>query len=646
MTHRIAAICLLAFCLAGPAVAAPEAAAGEADTLRRDYLAALSAVRANETARFKALYEKLDGYVLRNYLQYEYLKDRVDATPAATLRQFLQDNEYTPLADMLRAKWLRQLAARGEWKTFMNEYAEIADEPELSCTQLGRRLHTGEQQAQVMARIESVWLTGRKLPGACEPVFAAWRKAGHMTTDKVWERIRLAMEARNLTLAGDLAGYLPAAERAWVARWQAMYRDPVRELDAINYPVDTPVARMIVRHGVVRLAHRDPEEAMRRWQELKQDHQFFGEDEDYVLRYLGILAAQHHLPVALPWLSAVSVQPDDRSLQLWRVKAALRAGEWDTAQRFIAALPTEEARSPRWRYWTARIQEIKGEKRRAKDAYAGLARGRDYYGFLAADRIGADYSMQHQSIEATPDELGTMRTRPGVRAAGELYAVGQIPEARRQWSWAIRDMNNRDLQLAAMVARDWGWHDRAIYTIALSDHPHDLELRFPVLYRELIEAAAAQSAIDPGWIYGVVRQESAFVVDARSEAGALGLMQLMPATGRMTGRKLKLPVRNHQALLNIETNVRLGVSYLKEVLERNKGHQVLATAAYNAGPNRISDWMPAQALDADVWVETIPYSETRGYVQNVLAYTAVYDYRLGQKPTRLSARMPAVVPSQ
>lgn len=616
------------------------------ETQRRDYQAALAALRARDLGRYQALFSRLDGYVLQPYLQYEFLKDRVETAGPATLRKFLEQNDHTPLAEALRARWLHRLAARGDWRTFMAEYSDIADEPELLCLYLGRRVRASERQAGLMARIERLWLTGKRLPDACNPVFAAWRKAGHMSADKVWERIGLAMEARNVSFASELASYLPPTERPWVRRWQAMYRDPVRGLDAIDYEVDTPVARRIVTHGVVQLAYRDPEAAMARWQTLKGEYQFFGEDEDYVLRYLGILAAQHHLPVALPWLAAVSVRPDDRNLQLWRIKAALRAGEWETAGRFIAALPEQEARLPRWRYWTARIEEAKGEKRQAAEIYGALARERDYYGFLAADRIGAEYSMQHQSIAVTSDELAAMQARPGVRAAGELYALGQVSDARRQWAWTIREMNNRELQTAAVVARDWGWHDRAIYTVALSDHMHDLELRFPLLYRELVQAAATEYTIDPGWIYGVVRQESAFVADARSTAGALGLMQLMPATGRLVGRKLKLPVRSTQALLNIETNLRLGASYLKEVLERNRGHQVLATAAYNAGPNRIPSWMPEKPLDADVWVETIPYSETRGYVKNVLAYTAVYDYRLGVQPTRLSARMPVVAPVQ
>jgi soluble lytic murein transglycosylase len=173
----------------------------------------------------------------------------------------------------------------------------------------------------------------------------------------------------------------------------------------------------------------------------------------------------------------------------------------------------------------------------------------------------------------------------------------------------------------------------------------DLDVRFPVLYRELIEANAAEQGLDPGWIYGVVRQESAFVVDARSPVGALGLMQLMPATGRFAGRKYNIAVRSNQALLDIQNNLKLGASYLKEVLTRNRGNQTLATAAYNAGPNRVNSWLPATPLDAEIWVETIPFNETRDYVKNVLAYTAVYEHRLGQRPVRLQARMPVIAPT-
>ena len=378
---------------------------------------------------------------------------------------------------------------------------------------------------------------------------------------------------------------------------------------------------------------------------MKQDHQFFGEDDNYVLRWLGIIAAQRHLPIALDWLSAVSATADDKTLHLWRLKAALRFGEWDHAKRFIAALSEEERNENQWRYWRARILEETGEVEKAHTEFRKLAKERGYYSFLAADRIDEPYSLQHRSIEVTPEEVSAVLAKPGIAMAQELYTLGETVPARRQWNWTARNLNNRELQVAAVIANHWGWHDRAILTVSKSDHLDDLDLRFPILYRDLVEANAEETGIDSGWIYGVMRQESAFVEDARSGAGALGLMQLMPRTGRITGRRLNLKIRSNRAILNVENNLRLGTSYLKNVLQRNNGHQVLATASYNAGPNRVKKWLPDEdALDADVWVDTIPFYETREYVKNVMAYAAVYNLRLKAELIRLRERMPDVPP--
>jgi soluble lytic murein transglycosylase len=660
MTARTLRLVLALVALLGAAASA--ASTPSLDEQRADYLAALEALRAGQSARARALADKLHDYILHGYLEYELLKDNVTTTPPAELHGFLERNSHAPIADAVRKKWLRHLAARGEWTLFLVEYRPFDDEsaaapspargvrhgpigdPELQCLRLDHLLRVSQQQAELMAEIETLWRTPRRLPPPCDAVFAAWRKAGHMTAEKVWERIRLAMEDRQLTFAGELARYLDPKERIWVSRWIAMYRDPVAELANLHYPVETPVARMIVRHGVVRLAYRDPDEAMRQWEALKAKYQVFGEDDNYVLRHVGILAAQDNRPAALKWLAAVSAEPGDETLQLWRVRAALRAGDWAMARSFVAALSEEQQKSPQWRYWKARILDKTGEPKEAERLYASLARERNYYGFLAADRLRTDYSMQHVSIEVAPTELAAMLARPGIAMAKELYLLGLIAEARRQWSFSTRHMNNRELQVAAVVAREWGWHDRAILTVARSDHQDDLELRFPVLYRDMIESNASEYGIDAGWIYGVVRQESAFVVDARSPVGAVGLMQLMPATGQITGRKLRLNVGSPRALLDVENNLRLGASYLKEMLHRHGDNQVLATAAYNAGPNRVASWLPDERVDAQIWVESIPYNETRDYVKNVLAYSAVYDYRLGVRPTRLSSRMPPVAP--
>jgi soluble lytic murein transglycosylase len=629
----------------GLALLAGAAVAGDEDQQRRDYVAAHDALQAGNYSRYRALRQRLDGYVLRGYLDYEDLRRRLGTASTAEVSAYLEHHSQAPHSDIIRQRWLRLLAARGDWPTFHRHYQDIQDDPELACLRLQNLLRTSETQASLMTEIGELWRTGKRLPGTCNPVFAAWKKAGHMSADRVWERIRLAMEHRRPSLANELAHYLDPADHVWVARWVAMHHNPPAELDRLRYPVETTVARMVVRHGIVRLAMRDPAEAVRRWQAIKQRHQMFGEDDNYVYRHVGIIAAQRHMPEALAWLSLVAAEPADEHLHLWRVRAALRAGEWETARRFIAALPEEQQREGRWVYWKARSLEVGGKKRDAERLYRVLARERSYYGFLAADRLQAEYAMQHTPVAATPEEVSALLAKPGIQMAQELYRLGHILDARRQWNWIIQRLNNRELAVAAVLASQWGWHDRAILTASRSQHQDDLELRFPVLYRGEIEANAAAQGLDPGWVYGVVRQESAFVVDARSPVGALGLMQLMPATGRMTGRRLNIPIRGRESILNIDNNLRLGTGYLKEVLQRNQGHQTLATASYNAGPHRVTTWLPDEkAIDAEIWVETIPFNETRDYVKNVLAFAAVYDHRLGIRPTRLQLRMPLVEP--
>lgn len=612
---------------------------------RENFRKAEHALKKRQYGQYYKLLQKLDGYILKNYLEYSYLKKRIAITPEVVLQQFIDNNKHTPLSLKLQENWLHYLARKKDWQNFHAVYDESTRSKKLKCYRLNNLIKSSYEQAPLMAEVQELWLTGKRLPSACNPVFKAWQKAGHMTDDLIWARIKLAMDKRSISLARSLGKLLPKRERKWVRRWEAVHWKPARELRRINYPVETPVARNIVKHGVIRLAYRDPEAAMAQWQTLSKKFRFFPEDENRVYRMLGVLAAQWHLPVALDWLGKVAATPDDERLRVWQINAALRAGEWHTARHYLSALPEQLKKENQWQYWLARVEEESGHWKLAQPIYAKLSRIRSYYGFLAADRLDLDYDMQHQKIKAAHGEAQALGSRPGIKAAKELYYLGKTVDARRQWNYLIKKMNNRELQIAAVVAREWGWYDRAIYTVNKSDHLDDLDLRFPVLHRNLVQANADRTGIDAEWIYGVMRQESAFVADARSPAGALGLMQLMPRTGRQVGRKLKMRIRNNATILKIENNLKLGASYLKTVLDGKKGNQVLATASYNAGPHRVKRWLPDnQILPADVWVDSIPYDETRNYVKNVLGYTAVYEHRLGGKPTRLFDRMPSVEP--
>jgi soluble lytic murein transglycosylase len=272
-----------------------------------------------------------------------------------------------------------------------------------------------------------------------------------------------------------------------------------------------------------------------------------------------------------------------------------------------------------------------------------LAGERDYYGFLAADRVGQVYRFGHDAVPFTETDLAAAEALPGIARARELLRVGLTIDARREWRDAIRDLDDRQLEIAAVLAGRWGWHDRAIVTVARADHFDDLDLRFPLVYQDLVLSNARATGLDPAWVYGVMRQESAFWEDARSRSGALGLMQLMPSTARETARRLRERVDDVYDLLSPPKNIRLGVAYLRRVLDRFDGHQGLATAAYNAGPGRVRSWLPgSHPLAADIWVDTVPFNETRGYVKRVMAYTAIYEHRLERPVRPLKGRLPPV----
>ncbi len=636
---------MLAFSLALGVLAPRSAAAPDIEAQRRDYFAARQALANDDRERFQQLYQRLEGYVLRDYLHYAWLKERLAETPAAEIEAFLARSTYAAFNPGLRAKWLAALAGDGQWDRFMNEYRPGLGDVGVDCLRLQHLLQAEAAASAPAADIERLWLTDERLPSECDPVFSRWHEAGYLTESLVWRRIEQLMEAYRPNFAGELGQrYLGAAGRDWLRRWQQMHRDPVRALRALDYPLDDARARRIVKHGIARLGARDPQAAMAEWERVSARYPALASEHNDVLRRLGILAAQRHLPVAVAWLFALPDDPRDVELQLWRLRAALRAGAWQHVRRLVDSLDVSARDERLWWYWTARAMERTGDDVKARQLFALLAQNRHYYGFLAADRLGVAYAMQHEALGERAEEVRTLDTQPGLQASRELYAVGELEEARRQWNFSIARLSPRALETAAVLAHNWGLYDRAIYTLSRVGQANDVDLRFPLLYRGMVDASAREHAIDPSWIYGVMRQESAFVVDARSSAGALGLMQLMPHVGRATAKRLRFEITGEDGLLEVQTNLRLGAAFLKNMLRRYDGHQALATAAYNAGPSRVKTWLPTEgAMDADIWIETIPLEETRAYVKNVLAFSVVYDYRLRRDPVRICTRMPPIV---
>ncbi len=609
---------------------------------RELFLEARSALAAGDRATYLDLLKAVRDYPLVGYLRYEDLENRLADATDEEIEVFLEIYGDSPISGRLRNDWLARLAAQGRWDKYLEVY-QGDQGAELQCYRLQALLQTGKRAA-ALDSVDALWMNGHPRPSACEPVFSAWREEGRMTADKVWRRIRLAVGDGQWGLVGYLSTFLSPEDRRWVEVWRRVDRDPGDGLKQHELQGSEPLGREIIAYGLHRLAQHDAEGAQGRWQEISASHRFPVSESTAVERDIALHAAYQHHPRAAEWLAAV--RGDDATLRTWRVRAALRGQDWNEALRWIATLTPEEQRQEEWRYWKGRALSAVGREAVARPDLEPLSATRDYYGFLAADWLKRPYALQDRPIAYTEAELRAVESMPGITRARELLTVGMTVDARREWHEATRDLDSRRLQFAAVLARRWGWLDQAILTVARSEHFDDLGLRFPVAHQEIVLENAGVQSLDAAWVYGILRQESAFWTDARSGAGAIGLMQLMPSTAAETARRLDERLRDSYELVDPARNIRLGSAYLKRVLDAFNGHEVLATAAYNAGPRRVRRWLPdARPLPADIWVDTIPLSETRKYVKHVLEYTAVYGERLGQQLKRLADRMPPVPPN-
>jgi soluble lytic murein transglycosylase len=615
---------------------------------RARFLQAEEALERGNVRRFNRLRDELEDYPLHPYLVYADITRRLGTAKPDEIEAFLDRYADTPLTWQLRSRWLNQLARRGHWDKFLDVY-EPSVSTRMRCQWL-RALINANRADEAMPHVQTLWLAGRSQPPACDPVFKAWRRAGYLTRDLVWERIALAVRAGRPSLASYLTRYLDAHERPLAEAWLGVRQQPARVLRVARANGDPEIVEAILVYGVERLARRDPEQAANIWAQLRTHFAFSASAVGTVHRRLGLSYAYAHEPQALYWLNAIPESEMDDRAREWRILSSMNHGEWRQAFEHLldqsGANLAPNASSPRWRYWTARALEAMDWHDDADAMYAELARERSYYGFLAADRIGHDYQLNHRTLEYSDHELRLLAAEPGALRARELYSLGRTIGARREWRLFTRGMSDADLARAAKLAHRWGWHGRAILTVARTPHLDDLEMRFPLAYHDRVLEQAEARRLDPAWMYAIVRQESAFIADARSPAGALGLMQIMPGTGRKIARSLNKPLESRRQLLDADVSLEFGSTYLRILLDEMDEHPVLAAAAYNAGPHRVERWRPAeQNMSADLWIENVPYGETREYLRRVLAYTTIYEQRLGRDPVRLSERL-APIPAR
>lgn len=634
-----AAGCLL---LAGGLLAQSLPEQREAD--RELYLAAQEAWLAGRTEQYQSLYRQLEGYPLRVYLDYAALSPRLAGlaragADSAPVDAFFSEYPHGYLTQRLERTWVDLLARQERWADVVRYYNPDNSTTTLRCYALRARLHEGDSSA--LTEVAALWNVSRSQPNICDPLFEAWLSADGLTPEIAWQRFRMTLDAGNNPLARYIANLMPAREARYAQRFVDVDRNPraLAQVDAFSDAA--PQTKETVLYGLRQLSISDPTLA------LNLVHEYVAPlslsiDEVYAVQRYAIQRLQVAGEVGQSeQLLRQTPQLITESLVAWIARDALRKQDWPRVEYWLAQLPADARDAERWRYWRARALQEKGGRAASDEAQAlrrGLANARSYFGFLAASQLGIDYDMAAQAVRVEPGQVDALMQIPAIERAHELYVLGDEPAARNEWQFASAQMSDEQIMASGKLAERWGWHRNSIQAMIRIQYWDDLDLRFPLAYAEKIHSTAQETNLSPHLIYAIARQESAFMHDVRSPAGALGLMQLMPATGRETAAGMGMRISN-QDLLVPETNIAIGARYLARMLQDFDGNRILAAAAYNAGPNRVRQWLQRSSdapVPFDVWIETIPYGETRNYVESVLTYSVIYGYRMGERLALLS----------
>lgn len=621
---------ILPLVLAAVAWLAPTRATADA---RGDFLAAEQAFKQGDRARYEQLAARLLDYPLYPYLRYLTLSADLDSGRDAEIASFLDQEPDSALALRLRQPYLDRLAAARRWAEYARLYRPD-DSLDRRCLYLRALIETGRSD-EAMAQVEAIWVASGSQRPACDAVFDAWRAAGHLTVQLTWRRIRLALEGGDLGLARTLAKRLPDAEQVWFERWLAVDKDPRRVLDREAFAADHPLRAAILAHGIVRLARRAPDDAALAWQRQRERLTADPAANDRAAAAVGRALYRAGDPHGFEIWDALVADADDIRDQEARLRAAVDRESWEWVAKWVAAMPAGDAKSDRWLYWQGRAESALGRAAAARASFGQAALGRSLWAFLAADRLGLAYALGSVPTPAEPARIRRLVLTPAYRRIQELRRLGRDPDVRREWRALTRDLDNPDLLAAAYIADVLRWHDQAVFTLARSGYWDDLELRFPLQYRDLVQAQSDRTGLDADWIFAIIRQESVFARTIASSAGAIGLMQLLPSTAAELAPRLGLPAPSRWDLFDPTLNITLGSSYLAWMSDRF-GHPALATAAYNAGPGQVMRWLPERPTAPDLWIARIPFAETRSYVERVMAYRVIYAARLGRDGPRVS----------
>lgn len=608
---------------------------------RKLFQKANSLLTKNKLREFKKVKDKLGDYPLVPYLDYaQYIQQRA-SLKHSQVNEFITENKDTPLANHLNRTWLNHLAKKQRWSEYLTHYAK---HPVLSTRficqqQLALLDGTPEQKKEALKKAKELWLVGNSQPKACDPLFKAWMKTGHPTSAEAHQRFWLALDQGNTKLARYIDKKVSAKQHKQQTSlfWQ-IYNKPEKVATSTFKKIKEEHQPTTAILSYKRWYRLQPITATQTWVK-KRDNVLPKEQQQSVTEYMGLRLNRNYHSKAIQLSHKLDPTFNYPALTESRIRNALAKQDWELVHTAIEHLPEEEKKKAQWQYWSAVSEKHLTPNKDNEEKFHEVATDRSFYGFLSAELSDKPFKLNAKSSASSQEQLDALLEKPAVLRARELFKLGMLTEANREWNLAQSQMDNEEKLTAGYLARSWGWHLQAIINAAKTKRWDHIDLRFPHPHAELFSQHAEKNDLDLSFPVAIARQESAFLFNARSRVGASGLMQLMPKTAMETAKKHKVKYRRRSQLLDPETNITLGSAYLGDMLKKFNNNPAYAAAAYNAGPHRVKKWLKDRGdLPLDVWIETIPFKETRNYVQNVLAFRVIYDRLEGRQANLLTEK--------
>lgn len=602
------------------------------------FLALRDAASKEDATRAAELASQLSGYELSSYVDYYLLKSHLRTASDSEITDFLTRYANTAIADRLRNDWLNMLGRQGNWATFDVQYPQFVlnDDTQVKCFALLSRLKQGQNVADDARNL----LTSSRVYGdGCYHLFANLVESGQFSETDMWNQIRWAAEANSLTVAVQLAKLVDQDKTA-----QLLDRSNLKlSAELSRAPGKSVAAHETALILLARLARTDPDKAIDAL--AKFSRQLSESERAIAWSEIALASAQKLQPEAALYWQKAEGAPLSLDAYQWRVRTALRVADWPTVKQNIEAMPAALLSEPAWVYWLGRAYVAESKPELARSLFQSIASRPNFYGQLATEELGLQIVLPPVTPIQTLD-LIALSGNTGLQHALLFYAMNLRFEGNREWNWQLRNMSEQQLLAAAELARQHDLLDRMVSTSDRTKTIFDYTQRFPTPHADIMAQAAGPLNLDIAWVYGLIRQESRFVMNAHSSAGANGLMQVMPGTARYVVKKLKWDNIDINRINEIDTNILLGANYLNIVLLNLNGSQVLASAGYNAGPNRPKAWRASltKMVEGAIFAETIPFPETRDYVKNVLSNATVYAALFTGRPQSLKERLGMVSP--